>query len=381
MDIEQRAAAVIQQYEAQGWHRTGTRVDRASAEWLAGLVNDAGLEPVLTPVTLERIELIECYLDVDGRRIEGVPLFDCAYTDAAGIDGALALAGEAAAGGIAVMRTAPNGSPDDLLALRAGNVSAIIAVTEGGAPGLALLNAPAFVAPFGPPVLQVSSDEGDWLTAAAERGVTARLVAQIERRSEQTFNVTAVAGSGPFVLGVNTPRSGWWQCAGERGGGLVCWLETLRAVAALDDLPGSVFFSATTGHELGHLGFDRLLSERVDLAGIPQWIHFGANLGCTSATEGRLMASDEVIAKRTEEAVARHRARSMQTAIGPSGGGEMKTAREHGATRWVALTNDNAHFHMTSDRFDLNVSPREVAAYASAFSDMAVTSLRMGRQT
>ena len=27
-----------------------------------------------------------------------------------------------------------------------------------------------------------------------------------------------------------TPRSGWHANASERGGGLVCWLETMRAV-------------------------------------------------------------------------------------------------------------------------------------------------------
>jgi len=33
--LEQRVASVIQAYDSQGNHRTGTEVDNASAEWLA----------------------------------------------------------------------------------------------------------------------------------------------------------------------------------------------------------------------------------------------------------------------------------------------------------------------------------------------------------
>ena len=48
----------------------------------------------------------------------------------------------------------------------------------------------------------------------------------------QAFNVVAVVsrtdGAPPLV--VMTPRSGWWSCASERGGGFACWLEIMRAV-------------------------------------------------------------------------------------------------------------------------------------------------------
>src|ERR1700687_5985212 len=45
--LEQRVAAVIQTYDAQGNHRTGTEVDKASAEWLANQVRKLGAEPSL----------------------------------------------------------------------------------------------------------------------------------------------------------------------------------------------------------------------------------------------------------------------------------------------------------------------------------------------
>lgn len=376
MDLAQRAEAIIREYEEQGWHRTGTDVDLRSAEWLAALVREAGLEPELAPIDLDRIEIFDSHLDVDGRRIEGVPLFDGAYTDAVGIQGTLTAEADARdSSHIVVMRTPANGIPEELSAIRRGNADAIVAITDVETPGLALLNAPDFLAPHGPPVLQVSNEDRDWLVAAAGRGANAQLVTHVRRVRTQAFNVLATSGTGPFVLGVNTPRSGWWQCASERGGGIVCWLETMRAVVAAQ-LPVNVFFSATTGHELGFLGFDRLLAERADVRGMPRWIHYGASIGCASATKGRLMASDLATAERAESLITQHGGRPLERTTGAAGGGEMKAARAHGASCWVAFTNENKHFHMTSDRIETNVSIPGVVAYARAFSELTTSYAR-----
>src|SRR5690348_12323944 len=80
--LEQRVAAVIQAYDAQGNHRTGTDVDNGSAEWLANQVRQLGAEPSLEPFTLDRVDPQACYLHVDSRRIDGVPVFDASFTNA-----------------------------------------------------------------------------------------------------------------------------------------------------------------------------------------------------------------------------------------------------------------------------------------------------------
>src|SRR5215471_6186591 len=77
---EQRVASVIQAYDSQGNHRTGTEVDQKSAEWLARQVRGLGVEPSLEAFTLSRIDPQSCYLRVAGRRIDGVPLFDSGFT-------------------------------------------------------------------------------------------------------------------------------------------------------------------------------------------------------------------------------------------------------------------------------------------------------------
>jgi len=52
-----------------------------------------------------------------------------------------------------------------------------------------------------------------------------------------------------------TPHSSWWRSTAERGGGLVCWLESLCALIAAP-AACNVIFTADSGHELGHLGLD-----------------------------------------------------------------------------------------------------------------------------
>ena len=70
----------------------------------------------------------------------------------------------------------------------------------------------------------------------------ARLVSESRRTTASARNIVVsldAAGrdraAAPVV--VMTPRSSWWQSTAERGGGIVCWLETLRALLAAPPCP------------------------------------------------------------------------------------------------------------------------------------------------
>ena len=99
--LEQRLADVIAAYDAQGNHRTGTAVDNASAEWLAKLVQQIGVEAELESFPFSRVDPKSCYLQIADRRIEGVPLFDAAFTQADGVRGRSARLGSDADIGLA----------------------------------------------------------------------------------------------------------------------------------------------------------------------------------------------------------------------------------------------------------------------------------------
>jgi hypothetical protein len=91
--LEHRLAAVVQAYDTQGNHRTGTDVDTAPAHWLAEEVQRLGAKPSLEPFALSRVDPQSCYLRLGSRRIDGVPLFDAGFTDRQGARGKLGFVG------------------------------------------------------------------------------------------------------------------------------------------------------------------------------------------------------------------------------------------------------------------------------------------------
>ena len=186
-----RIAKVILGTEAQGFHRTATTVDRVSGDWLRDQVRQTGLVPALESFPLSRVDPVACNLVTAGRRIEGLPLFDAAFTSATGAYGSLGALN--ADTDIGLVETAVNASATGQLgdARRANRHKAIVAVTRGRRPGLCPSNADSFLRPFGPPVLQVSSDDADWLTEQAKRGADVQLVAHVARTSTTASNVVA----------------------------------------------------------------------------------------------------------------------------------------------------------------------------------------------
>ena len=84
------------------------------------------------------------------------------------------------------------------------------------------------------------------------------LLAQVNRTRAAAFNVTAKINGRDATLApliVMTPRSAWYACASERGGGIACWLELMRSLRSAPPAR-DVLFVASSGHELGHLGID-----------------------------------------------------------------------------------------------------------------------------
>src|SRR4051794_8616507 len=161
--VQQRVGSVIRAYEEQGFHRTGTAVDRASGEWLASEGREIGLEPGLQEFSLSRVNVIDASLVVNGRKIEGLPLFDGGFTGPVGIEAYLGSLGSDAPIGFAEL--APNAADAGALgeARRQNRHQGIVVVTRGARAGFCPSNADSFLRPFGPPVLQVSSKYASFL--------------------------------------------------------------------------------------------------------------------------------------------------------------------------------------------------------------------------
>jgi hypothetical protein len=374
--LQQRIGGVIGAYEAQGFHRTGTAVDCVSAEWLAGEVRRIGIEPMSEEFFLRRIDVVDASLTVNGRRIEGLPLFDGGFTGEAGIAGQLGSLGSDAPIGFAEL--APNAAEAGALgeARRQNRHRAIVVVTCGVRPGFCPSNADSFLRPFGPPVLQVGSEHASLLADCVQEGATAVLTTHVERLQAQALNVVAaISGANKSVapLVVMTPRSGWWSCASERGGGLACWLEIMRAVR--DAMPvREVLFVASSAHELGHLGLDAFIARRPGL--VPQakaWIHLGANIGAAQGPANVLQASDGEM----EQLMA-----AAMTEVGlridrrhPRGVEPLGEARNihRGGGRFISIIGKNDLFHSPEDRGPEVIDPDVIERFAKAFATVATS--------
>ena len=377
-DARRRIARIVREYDAQGDHRTGSPVDAESGRWLADRVDEAGLVPEIEWMGFSRIDVQAAHVEIGDRWAEGVPLFDGGFTDAAGVTGPLgALDGD---GGIGLAHVGPRAGPDFRSYRRATAQRAAVTVTGGpanGVPeGLALLNAPDFKEPFGPPVLQVASRHRAWLDAAAAAGATARVVAHVTRRPEEVFNVTAVLrGTEPSLapLFVMTPRSGWWTCASERGGGIAVWLEMLRGMTAAPTPRRTTVFLASTGHELGHYGLQEFLRTRSRLVrGAAAWIHLGANFGAAVGGAPLLQASAPELHDRALEALGRAgEAPARRRPVADPPAGEARHIHAGGGT-YLSIIGDNGLFHHPRDRWPDAVDVDRIARYARAFTEVGL---------
>jgi hypothetical protein len=375
-DLQRRVARIVRAYEEQGIHRTGTAVDRASADWLASEVRQCGLTPEHESFTISRVDPTAAVLSAGGRRIEGIPLFDGGFTDSDGISGRFGtLASDAPIG---LTETTPNAAGTGPLgeARRQNRHRAIVAITRGGRPGLCPSNAERFLDPFGPPVLQVSSEEADALGDLARRGAEVTVIAHVKRSPAEAFNVTAsISGTDRSLppLVIMTPRSGWWTCASERGGGIVCWLETMRALRGLRPAR-EVLFIASSGHELGQLGIEIHAQRRPGLIKNSRaWIHFGANIGAAQDPGNTIQASDdEMEAMLAERIAAAGLSIDRRVPRGTVPGGEAGVVHRGGG-RYMSVIGRNALFHNPADRGPEAVDPSVIARFANVFGALAKT--------
>ena len=365
---QRRAAGWLAAWDAQGIHRTATAGDAAGAAWLAAEAAALEAEVEIEEFALDRLDPVEAYLEIAGERTPAVPVFDAPETGAAGITGALGR-------DIAVAQLSPRAvySGEFARLRRAGGHRGLVVVCAGERPGMGLLNAEQFRAPYGAPAIHVASEAGASVLAALARAASARLVAHSRRTPASAANVVLrLAGSddsrAPLV--VMTPRSSWWQSTAERGGGILCWLEALRALLAAPPPARPVIFTANSGHELGHLGLDDFVARRPGCEERATWVHFGANLGAAGGTLAAMSASTELRALAASELTRAAAAHALAAPdLVPSG--ETRDIHLKGG-RYLTLVGTNPFFHLPQDRWPDAVDLAAALRIATAASRIVV---------
>jgi hypothetical protein len=382
-----RAANWLTAWDSHGNHRTATDGDNKGAEWLAAEAAALGADVAIEEFAVERLDPAVSFLELGGERIPAIPAFDAPATGGEVIEGRIGPVGSDAE--IAVAELPPHSvySGEYERLRRAGGHRAFVILCGGASPGMALLNAEKFREPFGMPTIHVSSAARETVLAATERRQLARLVSESRRATAIARNIvvrlnpTGQGAGSPLVI--MTPRSSWWQSTAERGGGIVCWLESLRAL--LESPPARpVVFTANSGHELNHLGLDDFIARRPGwdhspVEGGALWVHYGANIG---ATEGALSLVSPDAGLR-ELAASELRRAGQEHALAPPDfvpSGETRDIHRAGG-RYLTLVGSNKLFHLPQDRWPDAVDVAAIARIAAAASRIVlVLALALARR-
>lgn len=374
--IEER----IRAYEGFGIHRTGWEGDDRTSAWLRDTLAEVGVSADLERFKFPRVEYRRARLTWPDGTIEGVPMYDGGFTAFGGIEGELCEDTDPDPfGKIVVATSAVRGdarwtAPMALKHYQELEEQGVVGVVvpSGDPEGeVVLRNAEHIKTPFNLPVLQVSAKEARRLGAALVMGGTeATLEADGERLQSNATNVVATVegseeGLAPVV--VMTPKSGWFTCAAERGGGIAIWLALAEAARAASPRR-SVHFVASSGHELHHQGLFHYLANRHGIVKqSAAWLHLGASIGARYPN-ARLGASDERLHALATSAV-RDAGVDLDAVsvfeVGDPGGGEARNIAEGGG-RYVTFLGGHRYFHSPQDTVEKAVDAESVARWGQA---------------
>ena len=217
---------------------------------------------------------------------------------------------------------------DELAKLAAAGARAVVLVMgdEHGEP--VLRNAERPWNPIDLPVLQIAPrDMVDF-----EPGTEAIVRIEGSREEVQARNVVAeIPGADPDAAPVTlmTPKSGWYTCAAERGGGIAVWLGVAERIAAGEQPRRTLRLVASSGHELHHLGLEAYIESLGDAASeVSAWIHLGAAIGARRGSP-RFAASDDELMEVAGSALDAAGIVREPFPVGRSGYGEARNVAEN----------------------------------------------------
>lgn len=282
-------------YTGLGEHRTGTKGDLATSDWIAQIFSQAGLATRKQPVPFRLFEVAESYLEVGGARLRTDPEYFPVATPPEGIAAPLRRLAEgepleALKGKIwltateKVSMTVPRALRERAAAAgKAGALGVVIVVAShtGDLLGRGAIPPAGDTDWSSVPIVAAAPKDAPAIEAALASGSPVRLV--LTGREDPRANAYNVIGrwqgDSAKTIVVTTPQSGMFRCGGERGGGIALCLGLARWIGARRP-KATYFFSTNTGHEQSGRGAQALHAE---LAPKPEevaaWLHLGSGIG------------------------------------------------------------------------------------------------------
>ena len=364
----------IRAFEEMGIHRTGWKADNQTADWLIAELRSIGVEARAQPFRAPRWDWDKTEVRVAGHRIVGQPMSDGGLTS--GIGAVAQLLREPRYNTVSIIVWQPTTDDprrfgpeiyDHLDHLEAQGAQGVVLVMGDEHGNGILRNAERPWDPIRLPVLQVAPKEAGPLLDNDNEKEVAELVIRGRREEVQALNVLAeIPGADPNAAPVTlmTPKSGWFTCAAERGGGIAVWLAVAERIAAQRPRR-TLQLVASSGHELHHLGLDAYLESLGDAASkVSAWIHLGAAIGAKRGTPS-LAASDDELMTIAQSALSASGIERAPFPVGRSGYGEARNIAEIGG-RYISLLGGHPYFHSPQDTFDnavdLNLLTRHINA-------------------
>lgn len=394
-----RLFADVRAYAGAGNKRSGGVGDRWTADWTAKRLVDAGFAVERQAFDVPWFESGQVDLTMDDMRIALTAQPLVVQTPANGLTAPLRLADVPGPlnGAIAVIRLpyrrwstlvdrAVREPLADVLARGAG---AVILVTTGPTGEALLLNAPADKPLSDRPLALLAPAKAAPVIEAARhgRGATLMVSGKGGQRTAENIIGRRLCGADRPWLVVSTPRSGWTDCAGERGPGIAIWL-------ALADWAPRVFprhnllFVSNSGHEYENLGASHL----VEALGPPPaktdlWLHLGANaatrdwqempgrlLPLPSADPYRFLMTSPDLVERARAIFVGQPGIEMVYPSSEGAAGELIEVVKAGYPRHAGIFGAHRHHHAAGD--DLSTIVAEpLAATARGFRDLLVAAI------
>ena len=340
-----RLFADVQSYAEAGNKQSGGAGDRWTADWTAKRLFSAGFE-------------------VD-RQTFDVPWFEASHCELTLGDHTIPLVAQPLA---------------DALARGANGV---ILITTGPTGEALLLNVPAGHPVSDKPLALLAPRLAAPVIEAARHGAAAKLALRGRGgiRAAQNIIGRRVRSGRPWLV-VSTPRSGWTDCAGERGPGIAMWL------ALADWMPRafpqhSLLFLCNSGHEYENLGASHIADKVGPAPGETAfWFHLGANAAARDYQEmpGRLlplpsadpyrflMTSPEFVTC-AREIFKGQPGLEMAYPSAEGTAGELSEVIKAGYVRHAGIFGAHRHHHAVTD--DLStVTPDPLAATARGVRDL-----------
>lgn len=278
----------------------------------------------------------------------------------------------------------------DALARGAG---AVILVTTGPTGEALLLNAPADKPLSDRPLALLGSANAAPIVEAARHGreATLTLTGTNGQRTAENIIGRRLRGDDRRWLAVSTPRSGWTDCAGERGPGIAIWLA-LAEWAPRAFPQHNLLFVCNSGHEYENLGASHL----VEAFGPPPaktdfWLHLGANaatrdwqempgrlLPLPSSDPYRFLMTSPDLVERARAIFAGQPGIEMAYPSSDGAAGELTEVVKAGYPRHAGIFGAHRHHHAAGDDMATIVAA-PLAATARGFRDLLVAAVPAAR--